>query len=225
MFGNALCPGVTPRAIQALDATHFGISFRGDVFWSKFFPLERASITIPSLQLNVALGGGTGITGLSLQLDSMKIDSDRKDISFSFLAGVEDWSSLLRTAFTFENVGAEVTITGGTSNKSIAAAMPNLNYAFAPGDLKRQLPAMPAIPLPMAPEPGTSGSAEAQPWRLVGTTATSATFRIDMKFVNPFPMGVRLPQAKIDVAFPDTERNGANVTFFSIEMDPKDLVV
>lgn len=223
VFGNAMCPRVSQKAIQDLDPTHFGVRFAGKVFWEKFFPLSRASIDIPELRLNVDFGGGGGIAGLSLQLAAMKIDSTKDDVAFSLLAGVEDWPSLLRTAFTFEDVGAEVAITGGTSNASIAAAMPTLSYAFAPQDLKAQLPALPAIPLPMIPEAGEGE--QAQPWRLVATTSTSATFRIDMNFANPFPMGLTLPQAKVDVAFPDPERGGENVTFFSIEMDPRDLVV
>ena len=224
VFSNAMCPQFSQKNIQDLGPTHFGLSFEGKLFWEKFFPLSRASIEIPKLRLNVDFGGGGGIAGLSLQLAAMKLDSTKDDVAFSLLAGVEDWSSLLRTLFTFEDVGAELAITGGTSNSSIAGAMPTLSYAFAPQDLKAQLPPMPAIPLPMVPETG-DGDEEAQPWRLVATTSTSATFRIDMNFVNPFPMGVRLPDAKIDIAFPDPERGGENVTFFSIEMDPKDLVV
>ena len=224
VFSNAMCPRFSQKSIQDLGPTHFGLSFEGKLFWEKFFPLSRASIEIPELRLNVDFGGGSGIAGLSLQLAAMKIDSTKDDVAFALIAGVEDWSSVLRTLFTFEDVGAELAITGGTSNSSIAAAMPTLTYAFAPQDLKAQLPPMPAIPLPMVPETG-NGDEEVQPWRLVATTSTSATFRIDMNFVNPFPIGVRFPDAKIDIAFPDPELGGENVTFFSIEMDPKDLVM
>ena len=200
VFGEGFCPDITPAEIQALDATTGAMAVNITLNFDEYLPfLKNLRVDLPAIGIDLDLSGKD--SSVSTRVEPFVLTNDKNFHHIVYVTGaINDWSAILRTAYTLADETASITVQGqrsviASNPSSFSSVIPEITFDLHSSDYDFEFPDLPLPYTSLDPD------YTAKPWQLVKTNSEGAKFRVEMDFENPVPVAFKMSGMKGAVMF------------------------